>query len=220
MRSRFISASVWRLFSFSLALVCLGSTTSIVSAHSEDSDIVIQTNLPGAVESIAFTPAGDLMATAGFGNCVFVWAIPSGRLLSRIEASSSPIAFSPDGRTLAVRQRRNIVLFALGSGLRIGSYRGVSEPTGLEFAEKSKTMAVSYFRDRISIWDLVSGRKVKEISASSPFALSMDGSRLAAVTKSGISIWNLKTGNNQRKSRSAQVQLSYPRCTTCSVCSG
>jgi WD40 repeat protein len=192
-KSAGVPRHAWLQFIIVAAFMVLAILTSKVSAQSRAMDAVVQSNLPGIVETIALSPRGNLMATQS-GNCVRIWAIPSGKLLRRIEGSSSPIAFSPNGGALAVRQGKDVVLFNTTSGDRLGSYQGPDddEPLGMEFAEKSKVMAVSYYSKRILIWDLLSGRKVSELAGFAPFALSIDGSELTAATKSGILVSNLK----------------------------
>jgi WD40 repeat protein len=181
-------------------------------------DTIIQSNLPGQAEGVALSPAGDLMATAGFGKCVLLWAIPSGKLIRRIEAATYPIAFSPNGRALAARREgKDVVLFDTRSGASIGSYRGPAEPIHIEFDEKPNTIAVSYGTKQILTWDLPSGRMVKQFSGFAPFAMSLDGGQLAAATKSGVSVWNLKSGNQMGSPQQLKC-VAFSRGARIAVC--
>src|SRR5690348_18419796 len=56
------------------------------------------------VYSLAFSPDGKLLATAGFDNLVKLWAFPAGKEVRKLEGHTGPVycvAFSPDGKTLA-----------------------------------------------------------------------------------------------------------------------
>ncbi len=56
------------------------------------------------IESIAFHPDGQLLASAGRDGVVYLWNVMQGRGHGKIEASPQPLStvtFSPDGKSLA-----------------------------------------------------------------------------------------------------------------------
>jgi WD40 repeat protein len=159
-----------------------------------------------------------MVATGSADETVRLWDAQSGRLLAILPVPSrsrdiGPLAFSPDGRTLAVgsddgsvrlwdaasRQARAVLKFDLG---RIVSYT---------FSSDLKTVATFSSRDFDDgshgwIWDLKTGRAIAQIEhrpdqpVVGSFCFSPDGRMLAAGTGclSGSGddgwLWDTRTG--------------------------
>src|SRR5439155_16098515 len=69
---------------------------------------VLHTDNSGAVQSLVFSPKGGLLATAA-DRSVKVWDARSGNLVravTKLSADPRALAFSPDGRLLAVGDRK------------------------------------------------------------------------------------------------------------------
>jgi len=65
----------------------------------------------GTVWSIDFSPDGELVATAADNDhSVKVWDVATGKLLNELQDARYPIAFSPDGKTLATGSQKAVVL--------------------------------------------------------------------------------------------------------------
>jgi len=58
-----------------------------------------------AIKSLAFSPDGKLLASAGKDTAVFLWEIQSGKQVAKFVAQFpvESIIFSPDGKTLRIR---------------------------------------------------------------------------------------------------------------------
>src|SRR5439155_4454705 len=61
---------------------------------------------------VAFSPGGKLLASSRLDPTIRLWEVPSGRLLDSLEEEGAvgEVAFSPDGRTLAIAMRPNPVI--------------------------------------------------------------------------------------------------------------
>ena len=80
-------------------------------AYADGTDVVLASPVTGReratlsdqnepVQSLAFSPDGELLATAGFGQDVVVWQVDDARVVERVGLEADSIAFSPDGGDL------------------------------------------------------------------------------------------------------------------------
>ena len=173
--------------------------------------------------AIAISPHGDLVASAARGN-VEVWDTSDGRrrvnltVWSPSEGSDQPttevnaLAFSPDGRNLAVAVDDGSVRIYPISGRRIPRVPRFfvwSAPNGwpfsLDFDARGDRLAVGY-TDGLVVWDTQgAGRELQSFeprggsAGAAPVvldvALSADGTRLiSATSEQVIRIWDVATG--------------------------
>jgi WD40 repeat protein/serine/threonine protein kinase len=132
---------------------------------------------------IAFSPAGQRLATSSKDNSVKVWDSTTGQLTLTLKGHTAPVtsvAFSPDGKHLA-------------SGA--GGSRGPGGGWGV--GEKDRT--------EVKVWDAQTGRELLALPASSGYvgglAFSSDGKRLASAsglpwgtTSDSVKVWDAQTG--------------------------
>ncbi|HVT19548.1 MAG TPA: hypothetical protein VHQ90_25625 [Thermoanaerobaculia bacterium] len=75
----------------------------------------------GEVHALAFSRDGTILASGSFGGSVRLWSVPALRELGNLEPRPglrvNSVAFSPDGRMLAVTFADSVVLFDVRSGL-------------------------------------------------------------------------------------------------------
>ena len=162
--------------------------------------------------SAAFSPGGTVLAVASCHDGVFLWNVTARHWVASLVSPRCPdggqVAFSPDGKTLAlfsdsrpaicvwdVAARRETTLTDPGS-LRDVSYAG----TQGAFSPGGTTLAVAG-AGSIYLWDLASRRVATTVPVSSgcgpvcPFAFSPDGAMLAVGESSGggehISLWDI-----------------------------
>ncbi|MCI0333451.1 MAG: hypothetical protein L0228_09530 [Planctomycetes bacterium] len=181
----------------------------------------------GTVVSAALSRDGKMVATwssisvnvagAELPGKVKFWRVPSldiAATLTGIENEMPAIAFSPDGKVLAVgdkdRTRGVIKLFDVSNGtLRSDFFVQNGRVRSIEFTSDGKQLAVmSDRREVVTLWNVETGEetrnsaaKVKALSWNEHWMLSPDGELLVSTTNKGggapltvsrIVIWDLK----------------------------
>jgi WD40 repeat protein len=131
-----------------------------------------------AVFHAAFLPDGKALLTAAEDATLSLWDIPTGRELRR---------FDPDPRPAKAGEARG----------RRGSLTGAFQ---VALSADGKRLATCYFQDRISVWDVQTGKELRRVKVlpgmPQALALSPDGKRLAARgPKEEVLLWEAATGN-------------------------
>ncbi len=153
---------------------------------------------------IAFSPDGKTLVASGSGGtdqhrAVHFWDVGSGKYLSHLDLipgwSTSPPAFSPDGRLLVCGRQvwdlaRNVELSVNEQAHRGAICRIVAGPSGV---------AATASDDRTSrLWDVASGRQLQRFDQRGwirDIAISPDGTKLASNSlDDSVCLWDLSSG--------------------------
>jgi RNA polymerase sigma factor (sigma-70 family) len=106
---------------------------------------------------LAFGPGGAYLATAGAD--IRLWELRSGKEALRLEGTP-PMAFSPDGRLLALARGREAVVYDLAAGREVKRLTGHDElVVGLAFAPDGDTVATSSMDTTALLWDVKAERR-------------------------------------------------------------
>lgn len=109
--------------------------------------------------SIGFSPDGEYLAAAGNGYLT-VWRLPAGRVVLRTaqhgRVHADPLAFSPDGRTVAVGAR-GIAVAVLRPTPRAFGLNSLIEVDDLEFCRDGRVIAARVEGISVSLYDVDSG---------------------------------------------------------------
>jgi WD40 repeat protein len=169
----------------------------------------------GSVEAVAFSADGSLVASqhdASFGSQseVVLWDVASGKKTREIMGegrSAGALAFSPDGRILAVGSDKvrlyNAATGALLETLETPDNKSWWKTTALSFSVDSRSLAVASREGPVRLWDLASAsvlRTFRPPPRVSLVALSPDGKLLAAASPDSprIHLWDTATGRPRR----------------------
>ena len=120
--------------------------------------------LTNAIRSIAVSPDGKTLATAGGDALVTLWDVALGAPRGTLEGHERPvasIAFSPDGKTIATGGAdRTVSLWNATSRAELITLRGPKKwITFLAFTPNGKTLASAFDGvPTVSLWDVTSGR--------------------------------------------------------------
>lgn len=163
--------------------------------------------LEGEIESIDFSPDGELVAIAGRRGVV-LWPWLTGnepQTLKNLSRGGQVVRFSPDGTLLAVGASDEAAarLYAVPSGKLVGRLQGEAERysrEGLAFSADGRQLLVpGNAAKAIEFFNVASGDLVRSLDTDSlkprDVAVSSDG-RLAAMiaSEAELKVWELDSG--------------------------
>src|SRR5262249_49054240 len=133
-----------------------------------------------------------------------------GNLTHNNEISS--LAFTPDGKTIALGNRENTVLLRdAATGKEQARLPGKGRGIGiLLFAPDGKMLAAAQeYEKGIDLWDVVTGKLIRTIPVQTGhLAFSTDGNTLAASSRGAATLWEVASGNKEAELPAGQLALS------------
>ena len=165
----------------------------------------------GLVRDVAFSPSGKQLATAApDDDAVRFWDVRDGRKLRRIdEATAMAVAFTPDGRRLAVaRFHGGTAVYGVADRRLERAVQPKDQVWDVRFSPDGRTM-ITAGAGFVKLWDARGlglerrfGLREKALRA----ALSADRRTLAGGTELGLRIWDARSGRQRRFVPDGEVQ--------------
>ncbi len=199
-----------------------GGADGIIRIRDIHTDLVIGT-YPGhssLVFDIAFSPDGKRMASGGIDGTARIWDLATGRHVLALGQKDpvQAVAFSIDGKTLALGYGRSIRLCRASDGSLNGEIRtGLAQVQDLAFSPDSKTVASAGNDGSIALWDIESGAlkswpAAKLGTSINALAYSPDGSRLASGGGDQmVTIWDVTTGARSMSTEDTRARSARSR---------
>lgn len=165
----------------------------------------------GYVNRITYSPDGKFLATTGWNGSrsLFIWRAATGSIYAIPDDENSHhhgvgVAFSPDGRTLAVGNKDGeLKIYDLATCKELMSRKEHSNVIqSIAFAPDGKTFATGSNDKTIKIWDAVTGRVRETMSGHThpilSVAFSPDGNTIASggMDKT-VKLWDVKAAKER-----------------------
>lgn len=159
------------------------------------------------ISSLAFAPNGRFLATGSWDQTVKLWDTRTGRLLRTLVDPNSGIhclAVSPNNRTVAAGDSKDIYLWDSDSGRLLGTLKAhIDEVYAVAFSPDGRFLISGAHDKSAMIWDLADGRPIHKLWGHTnwvgPVAFTPDGRIAATGDYSWIHLWDSATGRELRK---------------------
>jgi WD40 repeat protein len=116
----------------------------------------------GLLCGVAFSPAGHSLATI-FEKSLQIDDLETGRH-TEFACGGNAVAFSPDGKKLAVTQPQKVVLLDAASGATVGEIDVSAYVTSLAYSPKEDLIAIGDDLGELALWRVAEGQKLHRIS--------------------------------------------------------
>ena len=159
-----------------------------------------------SVNTVAFSPDGKTLATAGVDGIVRVWSIAESKCLRELKGHTDEVksvAFGPDGKILSGGLDKTVRLWSRdGECIVLGRHEGAVY--AVAFSPDGETAASAGGDDLIYIWDMAQKRCLRKLEGHTDDVRSIDFSPNGKVLLSGgwdktVRVWDTQTGKAMRK---------------------
>jgi WD40 repeat protein len=140
-----------------------GATAEIwdVAERSRVATLQVNAGAPDREEdlgyTIAFSPDGRMLATAGDDPLVRLWDVRAGKLIREFEQNLGGVLrleFSSDGRILAIAGDSNASLWDVATCTQVGRLSGGSRKAMLDLSSDGRRLLITNGNGQGAVWDI------------------------------------------------------------------
>ncbi|PWI64016.1 hypothetical protein PCL_00450 [Purpureocillium lilacinum] len=157
-----------------------------------------------AVNSVAFSPDGKLIASASNDRTVKMWDAATGYVVRTLEGHGdtvTSVAFSPDGKLIASASNdRTVKMWDAATGYVVRTLEGHGDTvTSVAFSPDGKLIASASNDRTVKMWDAATGYVVRTLEGHgdtvTSVAFSPDGKLIASASNDRtVKMWDAATG--------------------------
>ncbi len=163
------------------------------------------------VNSVAFSPDGQTLASGSKDRSIRLWDISTGKLLHTltldIRAAVESVAFSPDGKKLASAEYGRLHLWDVSTANLLHTFIDLKSSgsdiiplahASVAFSPDGQTLASMMGGDNyMRVWDVETGTLLHEFTGDTEsVAFSPNGKMLASPSGESIRLWNVENGEH------------------------
>ncbi|GLY25528.1 Hsp70 family protein [Micromonospora sp. NBRC 101691] len=163
--------------------------------------LLVGRSYPPVVTAVAFSPTGELIASAGLDGTARVWHAVRRQRLAVLDHADwvSAVAFSPDGQRLATASYdRTARVWDARTGRRLVEFSHPHFVKAVAFSPDGRLLATGCADRLVRVWDLLSLGIRRELTHDdwvTAVAFSADGRRLAtACHDTRCRVWSVDSG--------------------------
>lgn len=156
------------------------------------------------VQSVAFAPDGQAVASALYDGTVTLWGTTDGAVLRTLKghpARGGSVAFAPDGQSLAHASEDAVLLWRIEDGALLQTWPGRGF---VAFAPDGQTVASGSGQGLVRLWDVSGGTLLRTLQVDirpsdtrfpGALAFASGGKTLASVSEdSSVRLWRVSDG--------------------------
>jgi WD40 repeat protein len=171
-------------------------------------EFVAQTGHTNAIDAVAFSPDGSLLASGGHDATIKLWSVGTGSELRALAGHANTVtslAFSRDGKTLVSASLDSTIRFwDVESGKAIRVIKSSVGVTSVAVSPDGNTLASCGLGPEVSLWDFRTGNQIKVLRGHTKVvnsvSFSSDGLVLATASNdNSVRLWELPSGREFRR---------------------
>lgn len=154
------------------------------------------------VESVVFSPDGDLLASGSADKTIILWDIEARHDIATLYGHNDPVAsvsFSPDGKLLASGSWDNTIkIWDVETGEEIATFLGHSKwVESVVFSPDGRLLASGSSDNTIKLWDVVKRKEIMTLRGHSQLVQSVAFSPQGELIASGsvdkrVKLWSVE----------------------------
>jgi WD40 repeat protein len=185
-----------------LVCFCLVFSGCLIS-RAQQAALVVQTGHANAINAVAFSPDGKILASGSHDTSIKLWDVKTGiqfRSLRGHTLTVTSVVFDQFGRTLiSASLDGTIRIWDISTGESVRIFSQSAAINAIALTRDGRTLASAAWDHTITLWDFATGRQIRILRGHSravnSVAFNHDGTLLASGSDDNlVRLWKLPSG--------------------------